>query len=93
MSGIEMLSARSGAGGGARSRSGRSSRRLLHRAHRFARLPGALMSCPGRFIDGGMICGALQRDLRRWWSYRSFEREKTAIISRVVKNAWRKPRR
>ena len=28
--------------------SGRSSRRLLHRAHRFARLPALPMSCPGR---------------------------------------------
>ena len=28
------------------------------------------MSSPGRFIDGGTICGALRRDLPRWWSRR-----------------------
>ena len=29
------------------------------------------MSLLGRFIDGGVICGMLRRDLPRWWSRRS----------------------
>ena len=34
------------------------------------------MSSPGRFIGGGTICGALRRDLPRWWSRRSRTRER-----------------
>ena len=43
MSRVEVLSGRNDAGAGARSRSDQSSRKLLHRALRFARLPGGGM--------------------------------------------------
>ena len=48
----------------------RSLRRLLRLAHRSARSPGGAMLFPGRFIAGGMIYGALPRDLPRLASHR-----------------------
>jgi hypothetical protein len=68
MSRVEVLSARSGGDGGARRKSGRSLRRLLRLALRFARSPGSEMSFPDRFIAGEMSFGVLPQDLPRWWS-------------------------